>query len=54
MEVYAGMIDCIDQNIGHVLSFLEGSGELDGESFPETVVVVIDQRDRHFYFIHER
>jgi arylsulfatase A-like enzyme len=31
MEVYAGMVDCIDRNIGKVLAYLEESGELDGE-----------------------
>lgn len=29
MEVYAGMVDCIDQNIGKVLAHLESTGELD-------------------------
>jgi arylsulfatase A-like enzyme len=29
MEVYAGMVECIDRNIGKVLKHLEDSGELD-------------------------
>lgn len=31
MEVYAGMVDCIDQNIGKTLKYLEATGELDSE-----------------------
>jgi arylsulfatase A-like enzyme len=31
MEVYAGMVDCIDQNIGKVLEYLEANKELDSE-----------------------
>jgi arylsulfatase A-like enzyme len=31
MEVYAGMVECIDRNIGKVLEYLESTGELDGE-----------------------
>ena len=31
MEVYAGMVDCIDQNIGKVLSYLESTAELDSK-----------------------
>ncbi|EDM28482.1 arylsulfatase [Lentisphaera araneosa HTCC2155] len=29
MQIYAGMIDCIDQNIGRVTSYLESVGKLD-------------------------
>ena len=29
MEVFAGMVECIDRNVGKVVEFLEASGELD-------------------------
>ena len=32
MEVYAGMVQCIDRNVGRVLNYLEKTGELDSES----------------------
>ena len=31
MEVYAGMVECIDRNIGKVLTYLEETGELESE-----------------------
>ena len=31
MEVYAGMVQCIDRNVGRVLKYLEGTGELDSQ-----------------------
>ena len=31
MEVYAGMVECIDRNVGKVLDHLEKAGELDSE-----------------------
>ena len=34
MEVYAGMVQCIDRNVGRVLNYLEKTGELDSESQP--------------------
>ena len=33
MEVYAGMVRCIDRNVGRVLDHLEATGELDSKSF---------------------
>ena len=32
MECFAGMVDCIDQNVGKVLKYLEETGEKDSES----------------------
>ena len=29
MEVYAAMLDCVDQNFGRLVAFLESLGELD-------------------------
>ena len=29
MEVYAGMVTCIDRNVGRVMKYLEKTGELD-------------------------
>lgn len=29
MEAYAGMLDCVDQNVGKLVSYLESSGELE-------------------------
>jgi arylsulfatase A-like enzyme len=29
MEVYAAMLDCVDQNFGRLIAFLESLGELD-------------------------
>ena len=29
MQIYAGMIDCIDQNIGRVISYLESVDKLE-------------------------
>ncbi len=31
MEVYAGMVQCIDRNVGRVMDYLETTGELDSE-----------------------
>ena len=51
MEVYAGMVTCIDRNVGRVMSYLEKTGELDSESEAigaETHVL------RHLYPFYER
>ena len=32
MECFAGMVDCIDQNVGKIKDYLEKIGELDSES----------------------
>ena len=29
MQIYAGMIDCVDQNVGRVISYLKSVGEYD-------------------------
>ncbi len=29
MQIYAGMIDCVDQNIGRLVAYLKGAGEYD-------------------------
>ena len=29
MQIYAGMIDCLDQNIGRIISYLKSAGDYD-------------------------
>jgi len=33
METYAGMLDCVDQNVGRIVAFLQALGELDNTIF---------------------
>ena len=45
MEVYAGMVQCIDRNVGRVLKYLEDNGEL------ESGCIIGDQADSPDTFV---